>query len=384
MSATTVRCPGRATITTTIGSQSIVMVHHTDDSVRVLYNRCAHKDTQIVTDTSGNTGNVFTALSRWCLRTDGTLLSVPLRKNPDGAGLAESEAGSGIRAVRWFAPIAASCQAGAGGAGLRGLLRRSLSSFDNMVDRSPSRTARGSGRRAAMHRCNWKMLVENQTDTCHPMIVHESSAGKSVEVWKNTAEGTANRWRSRSCALREFLPFFNPWASGSGTTATAIQASPIRSIPTIRRCRLLRADDGGLWRRSRQVDLDENRQHDLFPQPDDWVDPAAAPSSSPSPPTGRWSSPGPSGWSMRRPAVGAHADVQPPDNAPTSVVGHDDLEMYERAQRGLHANGNEWVNLQRLYERGEERAAQQRHRRHLGSQMRNQFRAWTKFMTMSL
>ncbi len=27
-------------------------------------------------------------------------------------------------------------------------------------------------------------------------------------------------------------------------------------------------------------------------------------------------------------------------NAPTSVVGHDDLEMYERAQEGLLANGN--------------------------------------------
>ena len=36
-------------------------------------------------------------------------------------------------------------------------------------------------------------------------------------------------------------------------------------------------------------------------------------------------------------------------NAPTSVVGHDDLEMYERAQEGLHSNGNQWVNLQRLY-----------------------------------
>lgn len=26
-------------------------------------------------------------------------------------------------------------------------------------------------------------------------------------------------------------------------------------------------------------------------------------------------------------------------NAPTSIVGHDDLEMYERAQEGLHADG---------------------------------------------
>jgi phenylpropionate dioxygenase-like ring-hydroxylating dioxygenase large terminal subunit len=31
-----------------------------------------------------------------------------------------------------------------------------------------------------MHNCNWKMLVENVTDTCHPMVTHESSAGTAV------------------------------------------------------------------------------------------------------------------------------------------------------------------------------------------------------------
>src|SRR5262249_59439551 len=33
-------------------------------------------------------------------------------------------------------------------------------------------------------------------------------------------------------------------------------------------------------------------------------------------------------------------------NAPTSVVGHDDLEMYERAQEGLRVDANQWVNVQ--------------------------------------
>src|SRR5262249_61591775 len=35
-------------------------------------------------------------------------------------------------------------------------------------------------------------------------------------------------------------------------------------------------------------------------------------------------------------------------NAPTSVVGHDDLEMYERAQEGLHVDANQVVSIQRL------------------------------------
>ena len=36
-------------------------------------------------------------------------------------------------------------------------------------------------------------------------------------------------------------------------------------------------------------------------------------------------------------------------NAPTSIVGHDDLEMYECAQEGLRSNGNQWVILRRLF-----------------------------------
>ena len=66
-------------------------------------------------------------------------------------------------------------------------------------------------------------------------------------------------------------------------------------------------------------------------------------------------------------------------NAPTSVVGHDDLEVYERAQEGLLTNGNPWVSLHRLYAPGEpaigvDNGTTER-------QMRNQFRAWSRFMT---
>ena len=57
-----------------------------------------------------------------------------------------------------------------------------------MVDRSPAgRLEVAGGVLRYMHNCNWKMLVENQTDTCHPMVAHESSAGTAIEVWKNGA-----------------------------------------------------------------------------------------------------------------------------------------------------------------------------------------------------
>jgi benzoate/toluate 1,2-dioxygenase alpha subunit len=71
-------------------------------------------------------------------------------------------------------------------------------------------------------------------------------------------------------------------------------------------------------------------------------------------------------------------------NAPTSVVGHDDLEMYERAQEGLHVDANQWVNLQRLYSSDEEPDVTAVTNGTTEWQMRNQFRAWKKYMTMSM
>jgi hypothetical protein len=68
-------------------------------------------------------------------------------------------------------------------------------------------------------------------------------------------------------------------------------------------------------------------------------------------------------------------------NAPTSVVGHDDLEMYERAQDGLQSRARDWVNVGRLYspdEVGQKNVATN------GTnewQMRNQYRAWGRYMT---
>ena len=71
-------------------------------------------------------------------------------------------------------------------------------------------------------------------------------------------------------------------------------------------------------------------------------------------------------------------------NAPTSVVGHDDLEMYERAQAGLHSRGSQWLNVGRLFdpaERGQTNVVTN------GTnewQMRSQMRAWVKYMTASM
>jgi benzoate/toluate 1,2-dioxygenase alpha subunit len=71
-------------------------------------------------------------------------------------------------------------------------------------------------------------------------------------------------------------------------------------------------------------------------------------------------------------------------NAPTSVVGHDDLEMYERAQQGLHARGAQWVNVGRLYDSAEHGQAEAVTNGTNEWQMRSQMRAWVRFMTAGM
>jgi hypothetical protein len=68
-------------------------------------------------------------------------------------------------------------------------------------------------------------------------------------------------------------------------------------------------------------------------------------------------------------------------NAPTSVVGHDDLHCYRAMQEGLAASANPWVSLQRDYKPSEESGIAGRHNGTSEISMRGQFRAWLAAMT---
>jgi phenylpropionate dioxygenase-like ring-hydroxylating dioxygenase large terminal subunit len=371
---------------TTIGKQPVLMVRHTDGVVRVLYNRCPHKGTRITTETCGNTGKFFRCpYHAWTFRTDGTLRQIPLSKGYDKAGLNDSHAANGMNPVRHvhnyrgfvFAKLNDT------GLGFEEFFGKSLSSFDNMVDRSPAgRLEVAGGVLRYMHNCNWKMLVENQTDTCHPMVAHMSSAGTAVELWKRAGEPLP-----KPMAVEIFAPFISPyefyekmgirtWDNGHGHTGVSHSIhSNYSAVPGYFEQMVAAYGE----QRAKAI-LDESRHNTVyFPNlmvkgPIQLlrlfkplaVDKTLVES-----------------WTFRL--------VDAPDlllertlvynrliNAPTSVVGHDDVEMYERAQEGLLANGNHWVSLHRLYRPGE--AAVVTDNGTTERQMRNQFRAWARYM----
>src|SRR5690348_12803075 len=88
-------------ITVDVAAKPVIMVRHTDGSVRVLMNRCAHKGTKVVYDFAGNTGKTFRCpYHAWAYRTDGTLLNIPLKEGYEGTRLPDTEASAGLPRVK--------------------------------------------------------------------------------------------------------------------------------------------------------------------------------------------------------------------------------------------------------------------------------------------
>lgn len=376
---------------TQIGDQPVIQVRHKPDDIHVLYNRCPHKGTRIVIDRQGNTGKFFRCpYHAWSFKTDGCLLAIPLKKGYEGTGLEKTDSGKGMKAVGAvknyrgfiFARLAEE------GISFEEYFGDSLSSLDNMVDRSPEGRLEvvGSPLRY-LHHCNWKMLVENQTDTCHPMVAHESSAGTAVKLYEelDLPEGAP-----KPAAMEIIAPFMSPyeffegmgirtWPNGHGHTG--VNHSIHSDYSAI--AGYFEAMSAAYGEEKAKEILGENRHNTVyFPnimikgpiqQLRNFIPLAADKTIVES-------------YIYR--LVGAPDELTARTamynrmiNAPTSIVGHDDLEMYERAQEGLHANGMEWVNIQRLLEEDEDFSQEAVLNGTTERQMRNQFDAWRKFMT---
>src|SRR5882762_9221243 len=174
-------------ITVDIAAKPVIMVRHTDGTIRVLMNRCAHKGTKVVSALAGNAGKTFRCpYHAWTYRTDGSLINIPLKEGYEGTALARDQLGlspvKNVETYRGFVFARLSDQ----GIGFRDYFGDSLSSIDNLADRSPEGELElAGGCLRFLHNCNWKMFVENLNDTMHPMIAHAGSAG----IAKKLGEG---------------------------------------------------------------------------------------------------------------------------------------------------------------------------------------------------
>ena len=380
-------------LTTEIGRQPIMAARHSDRSVHVLHNRCPHKGVKIASEACGNTGKFFRCpYHAWSFKTDGSLLAIPLRKGYDGTGFASAKAASGlakVAAVKNYRGFIFA-RLNENGPDFHEYFGESLSTIDNLVERSPEGQAEiCSSPIRYMHTCNWKMLVENQTDTCHPMVAHESSAGTAIKVWDREKCDSAET----PMAVQVYAPFASPyeffekagirvWPNGHGHTGVSnsihakysgVEGYTERMIEAYGEDKahaiLSQVRHNTVYFPNVMVKETVQILRNFIPLA---VDKTLVES-----------------WVFRlrgapdefyRRALMYNRLI----NAPTSIVGHDDLEMYERAQEGLRSNGTEWVNLQRLYEDDEESDQTAVINGTSERQMRNQFSAWAKYMTLNM
>ena len=377
---------------TTVGDQPVLMVRHSEDSIHVLHNRCAHKGVQLVPEGGGHTGKFFRCpYHAWTYRTDGSLLNIPLREGYNTETLQHCEAHQGLARVGAYRVYRdfVFCRLNPQGMAFEDYFGESLSTLDNMVDRAPAGRLEVAGAvQRYLHRCNWKMLVDNQTDTCHPMVAHQSSAGTAVRVWEQAPAGTP-----KPMAVELYAPFVNPysffegmgirvWRNGHGHTGVADSIHAAYS-PVPGYFEALAAAHGP---EQAQRILGETRHNTVyFPnimvkgpiQTLRLFKPLAANRTLVE------------SWTFR--LVGAPDGLLERTltynrlvNAATSVVGHDDLEMYERAQTALHSRGLQWVNMARLYDAAEHGKTNNTTNGTSEWQMREQMRAWVQFITVSM
>ena len=380
-------------ITSKIGNQPVLASRHRDGQVYVLHNRCPHKGVKIASEPCGNTGKFFRCpYHAWSFKTDGSLLAIPLKKGYEGTGFDTDQAAKGLARIEnvkiyrglIFVRLAKE------GLSFEEFFGESLSTIDNMADRSPEGELEVISQPIRyMHTCNWKMLVENQTDTCHPMVAHESSAGTAVNVW----EREKDNFTETPMAVQLYAPFMSPyefyegagirvWPNGHGHTG--VSGSIHQDYEDVGGYQDMMVEAYG---KERAAEILGDIRHNTIYFPNIMVK-------------------GPVGILRNFIPLGVDKTLVEswvfklkgaPDklyeralmhnrfiNAPTSIVGHDDLEMYERAQEGLHSNGNEWVNLRRLWEDDEAEETTEVVNGTSERQMRNQFYAWRKFMVQNM
>lgn len=350
-------------ITAERAGQPLVAVRQKSGEIHVMYNRCPHKGVKVLVETHGNTGRFLRCpYHAWTFKTSGELLSIPVKTEYNSCTLSACEAGRGMARVdnvvdyRDFIFVRLSNT----GMPFDQFFGESLSTLDNMVDRSPKGQLRVVGTPLRhRHQCNWKMVMDNQTDTCHPMVAHESSAGEAINLWK---QSQSDQHGTQPMAVELFSPFMSShaffsdmgirvWPNGHGHTGLSNSIhKDYSAIP-------------GYWEsmvasygetRAQQILSDTRHNTVYFPnlmvkgpiQTLRVIRPITVNETVVE------------SWALE--LVGApqkmlERTIQYNNliNSPCSMVAHDDIEMYERATAGLQSTASEWVNVSRLYQADE-------------------------------
>jgi phenylpropionate dioxygenase-like ring-hydroxylating dioxygenase large terminal subunit len=164
-------------VTTRIGREPVIMTRDDDGAIHVIANRCAHRGVTVCAAESGNARHFRCPYHGWTYRVDGSLASLPQRKSypldldPSGAAYAMKPVAR-VAAYRGFVFAKLTDE----GPDLDVYLNGIRHSFDDLVDRAPDgEVAFIGGRSRYVIRANWKLQIDNGVDLHHSTYAHVSS-----------------------------------------------------------------------------------------------------------------------------------------------------------------------------------------------------------------
>lgn len=162
---------------TRLGREEVLVTRDQAGAIHVVLNRCAHRGAAICTSDRGNAPVLTCPYHGWSFKLDGALDSIPFRKSmPDDFDF-EGGTHALARAPRVasyrgfvFASLAAE------GTSLAQHLGEMTDIFDNFVDRAPDgEITQEGGIFRQVYRGNWKLHHENANDVMHAGFTHNSS-----------------------------------------------------------------------------------------------------------------------------------------------------------------------------------------------------------------
>jgi phenylpropionate dioxygenase-like ring-hydroxylating dioxygenase large terminal subunit len=376
-------------LTAQIGRQAMVIVRHDDGSIRALYNRCGHRGARLVGG-AGNVRHFRCCYHGWTFRTDGSVLSVPLRRGYDGTTFDVAERAfwmpSAPRVDSYRGFVFASLAED--GPDLRSFLGGIVSSLDDIADRAPSgRIEIADPPFRVIQRNNWKLFLENLNDTMHALSVHESAieSARTQLAEMSDPETPADSWVGETLST----------IGKNGTPQSTMDRIGVAGFPhghsfmggffnpdSYERPYVAALEQARGTERMRQI-LSVNRHNSII-YPSMTIQaayhqlrvlrPLAVDRTLVEAYTFRLSGAAPE--SYRRTL--AYAMLM---NSPSSNMMPDDLEAFDRVQHGLDVRAGDWVSLHR--NDGHDIASDGAFTGTGTSElpMRNQARAWLELMT---
>ena len=159
--------------TTRMGREPVIVINR-DGEIGVLVNRCAHRGSMVCAEGRGNVERFVCPYHGWSYDRAGALKAVPLAATFPKQRFADLRLKAAPRVAVYRGFIFASLADR--GENLEQFLGPARASFDDLVDRAPGgelEVAGGVFKHA--YNGNWKLMLENHLDGAHPAWVHASS-----------------------------------------------------------------------------------------------------------------------------------------------------------------------------------------------------------------